>query len=130
MRGFIDLQMRYSDVVAVGAADIKEIVIGEVVVTTIEGVVVAGVDVVVVDIAAVAAMEEDIKVIGKITTLMTTASSSKKMESRGDWWAGIGSRREMRGEEGSEGSEGREGGEGGVCKISHIGFKRERDVGL
>ena len=67
-----------------------------------EGGVVAGVDVV-----DVVVMEVDIKVIGKITTLMTTASSgsssSKKMDLEGQGWAGIGLGREMRGEEGNEG---------------------------
>ena len=67
-----------------------------------EGGVVAGVDVV-----DVVVMEVDIKVIGKITTLMTTASSgsssSKKMDLEGQGLAGIGLGREMRGEGGSEG---------------------------
>lgn len=89
--------MRYSDVVvivAVVVVDIKGIMIEE-------GGVVVGVDVAVVVV--------DIKVIGKITTLMTTASSgsgssgSKKIDLEGQGWAGIGSGREMRGEEGSEG---------------------------
>jgi hypothetical protein len=102
MRGFIDRRMRYSDVVVIAAVvmDIKGIMIEE-------GGVVVGVDVaVVVDVVV---MEVDIKVIGKITTLMTTASSgsgssgSKKMDLEGQGWAGIGSGREMRGEEGSEG---------------------------
>lgn len=77
MRGFIDRRMRYSDVVVmVVVVDIKGIMIEE-------GGVVAGVDVVVVDVVG---MEVDIKVIGKITTLMTTASSgssSKKMDLEG-----------------------------------------------
>jgi hypothetical protein len=54
----------------------------------------------------VVVMEVDIKVIGKITTLMTTASSgssSKKMDLEGQGLAGIGLGREMRGGEGSEG---------------------------
>lgn len=91
--------MRYSDVVVIAAVvvDIKGIMIEE-------GGVVAGVDaVVVVDVVV---MEVDIKVIGRITTLMTTASSgssSKKMDLEGRGLAGIGSGREMRGEEGSEG---------------------------
>ena len=73
MRGFIDRRMRYSDVVVimVVVVDIKGIMIEE-------GGVVAGVDVV-----DVVVMEVDIKVIGKITALMTTASSgssSKKMD--------------------------------------------------
>ena len=76
MRGFIDRRMRYSDVVVIAAVvmDIKGIMIEE-------GGVVAGVDVV-----DVVVMEVDIKVIGKITTLMTTASSgssSKKMDLEG-----------------------------------------------
>jgi hypothetical protein len=105
MRGFIDRRMRYSDVVVimVVVVDIKGIMIEE-------GGVVAGVDVVV----DVVVMEVDIKVIGKITTLMTTASSgsgssgsSKKMDLVGWGLVGIGSGREMRGEEGSEG--------GGCC---------------
>ena len=76
MRGFIDRRMRYSDVVVtVVVVDIKGIMI--------EG----GVDAVVVDVVDVVVMEVDIKVIGKITTLMTTASSgsssSKKMDLEG-----------------------------------------------
>ena len=78
MRGFIDRRMRYSDVVVIAAVvmDIKGIMIEE-------GGVVAGVDVV-----DVVVMEVDIKVIGKITTLMSTASSgsgssSKKMDLEG-----------------------------------------------
>ena len=77
MRGFIDRRMRYSDVVVIAAVvmDIKGIMIEE-------GGVVAGVDVV-----DVVVMEVDIKVIGRITTLMTTASSgsssSKKMDLEG-----------------------------------------------
>jgi hypothetical protein len=101
MRGFIDLRMRYSDVIVIVVAvvDIKGIMIEE-------GGVVAGVDVaVVVDVVV---MEVDIKVIGKITTLMSTASSgsgssSKKMDLEGWGLVGIGSGRETRGEEGSEG---------------------------
>lgn len=91
--------MRYSDVVVmVVVVDIKGIMIEE-------GGVVAGVDaVVVVDVVV---MEVDIKVIGRITTLMTTASSgsssSKKMDLEGQGLAGIGLGREMRGEGGSEG---------------------------
>lgn len=89
--------MRYSDVVVtMVVVDIKGIMIEE-------GGVVAGVDaVVVVDVVV---MEVDIKVIGKITTLMTTASSgsSKKMDLEGRGLVGIGSGREMRGEGGSEG---------------------------
>ena len=90
--------MRYSDVVVMVVVDIKGIMIEE-------GGVVAGVDaVVVVDVVV---MEVDIRVIGKITTLMTTASSgsssSKKMDLEGRGLVGIGSVREMRGGEGSEG---------------------------
>jgi hypothetical protein len=97
MRGFIDRRMRYSDVVVIAAVvvDIKGIMI--------EG----GVDAVVVDVVDVVVMEVDIKVIGRITTLMTTASSgsssSKKMDLEGQGLAGIGLGREMRGEGGSEG---------------------------
>jgi hypothetical protein len=96
MRGFIDRRMRYSDVVVtVVVVDIKGIMI--------EG----GVDAVVVDVVDVVVMEVDIKVIGRITTLMTTASSgsssSKKMDLEGQGLAGIGLGREMRGEGGSEG---------------------------
>lgn len=88
--------MRYSDVVVtVVVVDIKGIMI--------EG----GVDAVVVDVVDVVVMEVDIKVIGRITTLMTTASSgsssSKKMDLEGQGLAGIGLGREMRGEGGSEG---------------------------
>jgi hypothetical protein len=97
MRGFIDRRMRYSDVVVMVVVDIKGIMIEE-------GGVVAGVDVaVVVDVVV---MEVDIRVIGKTTTLMITASSgssSKKMDLEGQGLVGIGLGREMRGEGGSEG---------------------------